>query len=685
MKGLSTFQASFFDDYWKCFLWDLPFDVDPNPNAPPLPPPQTAEEAFVLLGMNLTKEESARKSKIRWTSKLCLRRDKEELAPRHPNNFQFYMCHDDYRDTINTRYNEEYPDQTEGPPSSQYLERHKEDGEELLSVDPNVQHEVMCRLHAYTGLMLKHYRSDNKQGDPAIQNLEVCRPHLIDKEEDTDGVITSANAGTVDGKDWVQWDVEGYGMTLKTYLKFMHAGYLENQRLANPGGSTQAAFSAASVMQAGPSRVHANAANASETGSVDWTGPTDVAMGDTVANDVVLEWPPLLPLVEDEDDAMINAGVLLPPKAPPANDDRAPPCQQHPPPPATSAPATPAAPAAPSTMSVLASASHPTEAPAPFSGAAASPSVQPTAVSIMGPFNFTPEQVDDDLGSLCIMTDPLRVGILAFGTRGPAGACQSRRSGGRATKRKKGEKNDEEDWDTSGDKGESNDNEEAVDSEEQSPTRGKTKTAAKIHLGGKAKETLKWTEAAKILLDRVGMGPDWGAARGAVVDAGRALEIHDIDKLKTRSHPTKGRPAAVGIWVKNVWKGTPDIGTPEAIEKGWWAWWKEINPESWMVLRCLGQNGLLNVMVCLKWWYCAMETPSEAWRSVVLDVKWVLEKILGGESIEAENRAAPSPVKQGTDVALRCPHLCPAPAPTLAPAPPAGSEDPTGSEDPPSG
>jgi hypothetical protein len=80
---------------------------------------------------------------------------------------------------------------------------------------------------------------------------------------------------------------------------------------------------------------------------------------------------------------------------------------------------------------------------------------------------------------------------------------------GRATKRKKGEKNDEEDWDTSGDEGES-DEEDAVDGEERSPvkTRGKTKAAGKPRAGGKGSS--KWAETAKkMLLDGVGMGPDW--------------------------------------------------------------------------------------------------------------------------------------------------------------------------------
>jgi hypothetical protein len=39
----------------------------------------------------------------------------------------------------------------------------------------------------------------------------------------------SANSGTVNSKDWPRWDPEGYAGTLKTYLKFVHAGYLGKQ------------------------------------------------------------------------------------------------------------------------------------------------------------------------------------------------------------------------------------------------------------------------------------------------------------------------------------------------------------------------------------------------------------------------------------------------------------------------
>jgi hypothetical protein len=98
----------------------------------------------------------------------------------------------------------------------------------------------------------------------------------------------------------------------------------------------------------------------------------------------------------------------------------------------------------------------------------------------------------------------------------------------------------------------------------------------------------------------------------------------------------------VGIWVKNAWKGTPEF-VVEAMEDDWWTWWTAINPKwrlrgaklvregsgSWDVLRCPSQNGFLNVIICLKWWRTQMDTASDTWERAVIDVKWVLEQMVG--------------------------------------------------------
>ncbi|KAJ7936008.1 hypothetical protein B0H13DRAFT_1589931 [Mycena leptocephala] len=136
------------------------------------------------------------------------------------------------------------------------------------------------------------------------------------------------------------------------------------------------------------------------------------------------------------------------------------------------------------------------------------------------------------------------------------------------------------------------------------------------------------------------MGSEWAAVK----DLWWRLEESSGFSSKTKPHPTTCRPKAVGVWVKNARKGTPEF-VVEAMEKEWWAWWMAMNPKwrlraadgnlakegdgSWDVLRCPGQNGFLNVIICLKWWRTHMDTASDAWERAVVDVKWVLEQMVG--------------------------------------------------------
>jgi hypothetical protein len=42
-----------------------------------------------------------------------------------------------------------------------------------------------------------------------------------------------------------------------------------------------------------------------------------------------------------------------------------------------------------------------------------------------------------------------------------------------------------------------------------------------------------------------------------------------------------------------------------------------------------GQNGFLNVLMCLKWWREKISDESEDWKDAVEDVMWVLEQMNG--------------------------------------------------------
>ncbi|KAJ6448528.1 hypothetical protein C8R45DRAFT_762444, partial [Mycena sanguinolenta] len=102
-------------------------------------------------------------------------------------------------------------------------------------------------------------------------------------------------------------------------------------------------------------------------------------------------------------------------------------------------------------------------------------------------------------------------------------------------------------------------------------------------------------------------------------------------------------PKEVGAWVKRARKGIPHVSTA-TFPSTWRAWWAAINPgwrrsegelahkanRDFKVLECLGINGFLNVIACLKWWHMAlsMEESAAEWQDAVGDVRWVLEQMI---------------------------------------------------------
>ncbi|KAJ7219929.1 hypothetical protein GGX14DRAFT_559743 [Mycena pura] len=89
----------------------------------------------------------------------------------------------------------------------------------------------------------------------------------------------------------------------------------------------------------------------------------------------------------------------------------------------------------------------------------------------------------------------------------------------------------------------------------------------------------------------------------------------------------------------------------------------------WGGMHIPGVNGLLNVLMCLKWWAKAANgEPGERWKRGVADVTWVLQRLAatrakdprGEEPTESEKEAAPeeeeSPATQGADKRTNGPH-----------------------------
>ncbi|KAH9476125.1 hypothetical protein JR316_0004534 [Psilocybe cubensis] len=118
------------------------------------------------------------------------------------------------------------------------------------------------------------------------------------------------------------------------------------------------------------------------------------------------------------------------------------------------------------------------------------------------------------------------------------------------------------------------------------------------------------------------------------------MEIAEMDTSSLRL-PAKGRPTALGKWLSSSRKYTaiPAIRQDE-FQKSWMTWWNSIQPawrqtktpnslplsfetakakDSMASLRKGGPNGLLTVMVGLKWWYSAQASDG-LWELAVSDL-----------------------------------------------------------------
>ncbi|KAJ6511747.1 hypothetical protein DFH09DRAFT_941798 [Mycena vulgaris] len=130
------------------------------------------------------------------------------------------------------------------------------------------------------------------------------------------------------------------------------------------------------------------------------------------------------------------------------------------------------------------------------------------------------------------------------------------------------------------------------------------------------------------------MGTRWAR----VVELWWKLEDSTGWETKTKSHPTKNRPPQV----KSAHARSPDLAV-EVFAQAWWAWWRGLNPEwrvqdgelvkegsgSWDVLRYSGQNGFLNIIMCLKWWKAKLDGEADDWKAAADDMIWVLERMMG--------------------------------------------------------
>ncbi|KAJ7740503.1 hypothetical protein B0H14DRAFT_3515533 [Mycena olivaceomarginata] len=595
-EGLKPFWATLFNAYWKRFPWDLPLDQDPAPEVPSLnedadttaAPNQDTEEQDTE---EVDSEESDWKEKVmkdikdkikRWFLRqrpgamgihgnpyfehlAQLRREESAAAPpKHPADFQWYMRHADFKEGVNECFQEEYGDEPKAKhlalrcevasamfkeePEEADLESYNESGAGMPDVDPNIQREcrenflaivqpLLAGLQEYTGLTL---------------NIIGARMN-----EDTHEFETmSANTGVVDGKDWPQWDPQGYAATLKNYLKFVHARHLESQSLKDAGPSTVAsnASSAPSdipVAPSAPSNEHDAPPNAPPTTApsnpqnqpsdllessnlVRFEGDGDVNMG-----------PP--PIVEDVEDEMLEKGAHLLVAPSPVVTAAAP-----------AASALVVTPALPATPSATAPPPVPTSnPPAPPGGTAPAAPAPVLAPAPSAPVDPAPTW------GLEILNDDLRAEILAKGGQERENYIRElrrmneywlqrennmarnrrilremdlnqvtsllgmkrpgKKSGGKPKKKAKA---GEEDWSNDNDSDNDNDSE---GEEEDEPATGE---------GGVRRGQVSGERAVNAAGG--GDGRTVEAAGGAVVDAGGTVEIREFDEVARNNASAEG-------------------------------------------------------------------------------------------------------------------------------------------------
>ncbi|KAJ7155743.1 hypothetical protein C8R46DRAFT_1041099 [Mycena filopes] len=181
---------------------------------------------------------------------------------------------------------------------------------------------------------------------------------------------------------------------------------------------------------------------------------------------------------------------------------------------------------------------------------------------------------------------------------------------------------------------------EASSSIQKSPKKGgrKAKTVAKTSEGA----VPKWARDAREVMEKEWKG--WGE----LVSLWWKLEEGSGFTSKGGALTTKGRPTEVGWWIQRARKGTPPIKDVGAFAQAWKGWWGALNPAwrrvktggmaqegdgGWEELGARGANGLLSVVMCLKWWKEGLgNAEDEEWVESVLDVTWVLRRLIASDA-----------------------------------------------------
>ncbi|KAJ7755134.1 hypothetical protein B0H16DRAFT_1315947 [Mycena metata] len=156
-------------------------------------------------------------------------------------------------------------------------------------------------------------------------------------------------------------------------------------------------------------------------------------------------------------------------------------------------------------------------------------------------------------------------------------------------------------------------------------------------MSGHALGVPKWASEAKAILDTVSAeGNEWAEMMNLWWRLESSTGFAGVGS-------SKGRPMEVGWWIQRARRTPPKIKQADAFATSWIGWWIELNPKGRVaagpdkMLRTEGQsgwegltarvNGLLSVLMSLKWWKDAVEEEGD-WEIAVSDVTWVLRQLL---------------------------------------------------------
>ncbi|KAJ7043433.1 hypothetical protein C8F04DRAFT_1250861 [Mycena alexandri] len=245
--------------------------------------------------------------------------------------------------------------------------------------------------------------------------------------------------------------------------------------------------------------------------------------------------------------------------------------------------------------------------------------------------------------------------------------------GGTKNKRAKVDGADEDDYSDAGESGSDSDENDGAEREgtpTPRTTRGGGRGGGRAAAGG-AKGRKKGKGQGQAVVVGDDNVPKWAADAHVTLLAGGGGEVWtklvnlwwDYEKAASFLGPAKGkgtaiRPKEVSGWISRARTGGPSPAIIDvcSFAARWWAWWVEINPVwrprtsvgvkrlakegdgDWGSVASTGPNGMLNILICLRWWYDALggdEGGRTEWKEALEDVVWALERICvpaaGGE------------------------------------------------------